>query len=149
MITKGFTPTTGQPDGALGPNLALMDLILGWYQASGGLFSAESRFDNKAYVPAGWSGNNALYLNVVAPYCRGCHIADAPNLGSASPAPLDFASFANFQANKAKINATVCNRNTAITMPHAQRVYHRFWASGASAVLAFDQGFANCKMRPL
>jgi hypothetical protein len=93
------------------------------------------------YLPAGWAGagQTMLYQNVVAPYCRGCHIL----LGSASQSDLDFESFSKFQGFANRTKAHVIDRGN---MPLARIVFDRFAAdSGAlesTARFLEAEGFA-------
>jgi hypothetical protein len=124
-------------------NVDVMDLLLTMYENTGGLFGENSNFDPKA-VPDGWAGNPALYTTVVAPYCRGCHIAFRASNGQQSP--LTFHTESAFLGFKSAIKAQVCDK-TGFVMPQSQRVYHRFWASGARAALAVDLGITSCAFK--
>lgn len=124
----------GLPLGSSNEDLALIETTLGFYAASGGLLNTSSTFDSD-FTPSGWADNPGLYASVVAPYCRSCHIAQ--------PASKSFTSLTQFTGFKNLIQKYVCAKDTLV-MPHAQRTYHRFWASGARAAMAVDLGIPNC-----
>jgi hypothetical protein len=102
----------------------ISELVAGWYNnfASGSTYNA-------GFVPAAWSENPALYLGVVAPYCRSCHTAQ---VGARA-----FTSLTDFTSSKVSIMGDICNGRT---MPHSERTYQRFWESGAAAILATELG---------
>jgi mono/diheme cytochrome c family protein len=95
---------------------------------------------NDTLVPAGWGtvGQTSLYRDVVAQYCRACHIMR----GTASQSDLDFDSFAKFQGFADRVKAHVIDRGN---MPLARIVYDAFIANtGAVNQLATfleNQGF--------
>ncbi len=101
------------------------ELIEAWY---GGAGMPQGTFTD-SYVPAGWSGNPGLYTNVVAPYCRTCHILR----GTGNQSDLDFTTLAKFQAYADRIKAHVFDRGN---MPLALIVYNDFWESSAPQTLA-------------
>ncbi len=79
---------------------------------------------NDTYLPTGWAsaGQGSLYQNVVAPYCRTCHIAR----GTGAQSDLDFDSYAKFQGYADRIYSLVLNHGN---MPLAELVFNRFWTS--------------------
>jgi len=81
------------------------------------------------FVPAGWAGNPALYQNVVAPYCRACHLLR----GVGPQSDIDFNSLAEFQGFADRIKAMVFDRGK---MPLAKIPFENFWSSGAANTLA-------------
>jgi mono/diheme cytochrome c family protein len=91
-------------------------------------------------VPSGWAtvGQTSLYRDVVANYCRACHILR----GNASQSDLDFDSFARFQGFADRIKAHVIDRGN---MPLARIVYDGFIADpsavGQLATFLEGQGF--------
>ena len=101
------------------------ELIEAWY---GGAGMPQGTFTD-SYVPAGWSGNPGLYTNVVAPYCRTCHVLR----GTGNQSDLDFTSLAKFQSYADRIKAHVFERGN---MPLALIVYNDFWESPAPQLLA-------------
>jgi mono/diheme cytochrome c family protein len=101
------------------------ELIEAWYGGSG---MPQGTFTD-TYVPAGWGGNPSLYTDVVAPYCRTCHILR----GTANQSDLDFTSLAKFQAYADRIKTHVFDRGN---MPLALIVYDDFWESSAPQQLA-------------
>jgi mono/diheme cytochrome c family protein len=82
-----------------------------------------------AFVPSGWAGEAALYRDVVAPFCRTCHLLR----GTAAQSDIDLDSFAKFQAYADRIKAHVIDRGD---MPHALLIYDAFWDGGGPEVLA-------------
>jgi mono/diheme cytochrome c family protein len=95
---------------------------------------------SKPLVPAGWStvGQTSLYRDVVANYCRACHILR----GTASQSDIDFDSFAKFQGFADRTKAHVMDRGN---MPLARIVYDAFIADpsavGQLATFLEGQGF--------
>jgi hypothetical protein len=97
------------------------------------------------YLPANWSGvgQTNLYKNVVAPYCRTCHI----QRGTSAMDQLNFDSYCvqsgsacdpaspgyYFQGYANRIKAHVVDRGN---MPLAKIVYERFWDSNDPDTLA-------------
>ena len=118
-------PTAGANEwqGTAGP------MIEAWYGGTG--MSQATFLDN--YVPAGWSANPSLYTNVVAPYCRTCHILR----GTANQNDIDFmalgTSTTGFQSFADRIKTHVFERGN---MPLALIVYDDFWKSSAPNTLA-------------
>jgi hypothetical protein len=108
------------------PSTPIIDLINGWY---GGDFT-NGVFD-KNWRPEAWAGREGLYLGVVAPYCRSCHIAQ----------PIfSFAAAGQFDVLKPRIKSLVCSEKDRDSMPHAQRTHQRFWENGGNAILAAEIG---------
>jgi mono/diheme cytochrome c family protein len=119
------------------------ELIKAWY---GGPDLPRARFSD-TYVPAGWTGHESLYLNVIAPYCRACHILRGAGVATAAPPPptlparaidigqkrIDFSTEAGFRAYADRSKVHVVDRGD---MPLALLVYRRFWESSAPAALA-------------
>jgi len=103
------------------------------------------------FVPAGWSGpgQSALYLDVVAPSCRTCHIVR----GTGFQSDIDFDSFAKFQGFADRSKAHVIDRGN---MPLARILFDSFWSGPESELLATfleGQGFnvrdaSNAVLRP-
>jgi hypothetical protein len=109
-----------------GPGTA-SDVIKAWYGGAGMPMTTFS--DNPLYVPSGWSGNPSLYTDVVAPFCRTCHIVR----GTANQSDIDFTTLTKFQGYADRIKAHVFDRGT---MPLALIVYDDFWRSSAPQTLA-------------
>jgi len=109
-----------------GPGTA-SDVIKAWYGGAGMAMTTFS--DNPPYVPSGWNGNPTLYTDVVAPFCRTCHIVR----GTANQSDIDFTTLAKFQGYADRIKAHVFDRGT---MPLALIVYDDFWNSAAPTQLA-------------
>jgi len=126
-------PLAGAPSGAedtcrvsAGPNEwqgTAGQMIKSWY----GVGMTGTFQDN--YLPTGWSGNPSLYTDVVAPFCRTCHMLR----GTANQSDIDFTTLAKFQGYADRIKAHVFDRGT---MPLALIVYDDFWRSSAPDKLA-------------
>jgi len=97
---------------------AVADYINGLYN---GQVSTPGTIAQSNYVPAAWSQQAQLFLNVVKPDCLMCHLA--------TPAALNFGTADNFINNKAAIYADVC---VAHVMPNAEVPYHRLWMSAVN-----------------
>lgn len=107
---------------------ASAEMIKAWYGGDG--MPNASFADN--YVPTGWQGSAAdisLYQNVVAPYCRACHVAR----GTGNQSDIDFTSSAKFTGYADRIKAHVFDRGN---MPLGLLIYNRFWNSNAPQQLA-------------
>ncbi len=107
------------------PNDPVRSLIDGLYRDSGGVETVNAT-PSLTYTPSGWAGHESLYLEVMAPYCRGCHIAQRQG--------LDFLDYNQILAAKASLAADLC---TSHNMPHAQvpfeKIQDTILASGFSA----------------
>lgn len=128
-------------------NAAINEFIDGLYAPK--LVSDPTAVANPDFVPADWTNatdnlnDTALYLGVVKPACRTCHM-------SSSNPTLDFADYQDFVTFAAAIRNDVCG--TSHVMPHAERVMKNFWQSGARAYLitglpaaAYPDPLAACK----
>ena len=98
-----------------GPPDPIADYIEGMYVQGYGTPFTIARDD---YVPPGWSGHQDLYLNVVRPYCAGCHLALGPDRD------LDFTRFDQLSSRKSRVQALVCSIKT---MPHSEVAFDHFW----------------------
>jgi hypothetical protein len=118
---------------------AAVEVIEGWYEHSGGDIFTPGQTFWSGFVPQGWRGSareQQLYLQVVAPYCRSCHMAldDVDGLGLTWSTAAEFKSFYDVGL----IHARVCDHRGVKAMPHAQRTFQKFWTSGRSAFLTID-----------
>ena len=107
------------------PTPAARELIDGWYPKGSKAFHGD-------FVPKGWRDEKQLYLRVVRPSCRGCHVSlpNGPNFGS----------LADFTGRGALIKSHVCGyRNGSsgarsddvlYSMPNALVTFDRFWDTG-------------------
>ena len=105
-----------------------------------GLYAPKSISDSTAvatntFMPAAWKPDDtldgeALYNGVVKPYCRTCHVSSNTN-------SLDFNTYEEVKARAAQIRGDVCGTKR---MPHAERVQHKFWQSGARAYVLTGLG---------
>ena len=102
------------------PTSAVAAYIRGLYGNSVSVPGTLAKVD---YVPQGWSQQPGFYRSVVKQYCSTCHLA--------APEYLNFASWENFEQNKALIKAAVCN---AHTMPHSELQYKAFWTKDTGPV---------------
>jgi hypothetical protein len=117
------------------PQSAIAQYLNGLY---GGAINTPGTKSVPDYIPASWSAQSGLYRSVVKPHCAMCHLAAQPS--------WNFASWSNFEDNKALINADVC---AAHTMPHAEVPFKSFWTKETGSVylpglLAASLGFAKC-----
>jgi len=111
------------------------EMIQAWYGGPGMPAAAFS----DTYVPAGWNTNTAipgtnftdttLYQNVVAPYCRTCHVLR----GTFNQNDLDFMSLAKYQSYADRIKVHVFDRGN---MPLSLIPHTGFWTSSAPQMLA-------------
>ncbi|MCI0505520.1 MAG: Ig-like domain-containing protein [Gammaproteobacteria bacterium] len=104
------------------PGAAQRQVVEGWYGGSG----LPANTFNGGFVPPGWSFPDApanatqLYLQVVAPSCRACHVMR----GSPQQSDIDFSTYAKFISYKPRIEHLVYDEGT---MPLALRTFDRFW----------------------
>jgi mono/diheme cytochrome c family protein len=114
------------------------EMIKAWYGGDG---MPNATFSD-TYVPAGWVGQETLYQNVVAPYCRACHILR----GTANMSAINFMLYDydrtldptdtvkdDFRGYADRIKAHVIDRGN---MPLGLLIYERFWESTAPETLA-------------
>lgn len=87
------------------------------------------------FVPDGWRGDHEeLYTEIVAPYCRGCHITRAGALDWSTHS--DFVAYAGSEVNL--IKDRVCNAETD-TMPNAKATYQNMWLSSVDPIDVFTR----------
>jgi mono/diheme cytochrome c family protein len=117
-IAKASPP----PDAADPSSFVISTLFDTWYPGN--------VTPQKHLAPTLWSSNaqrSTAYLNVVAPACRTCHVANAsPNLRfdrAVSSGGVD-----GFNAALAAVQLRVCKQHV---MPHARRTHDLFWTSTA------------------
>jgi len=118
-------------------------MIKSWYGGTGTNGMPSPMFAD-SYIPSGTSEWNTgatitgtipsltdqmLYRDVVAPYCRTCHILR----GTKNQNDIDFMTLGKFQSYGDRIKAHVFDRGT---MPLALIVYNDFWNSSAPDTLA-------------
>jgi hypothetical protein len=114
------------------PPLGMSTIINGWYQNK--VNTVNQPFDG-SFVPPLWKqtpGAARVYSDVIAPYCRTCHVSQEPASGG-----IDFLRASDTENLRALILANVCNIHK---MPHAQQTLIRFWKSGARAQLLGHYG---------
>jgi hypothetical protein len=106
-------------------NDAVNNLIDAWYAGCGGVSAAGCQANNAA-LPALWAGlgHDSLYLDVIKPVCRGCHITQ--------PSFRDWNSATGTIALKSSIQFRTCPPAFADdhSMPHAEVPLKRMWFSG-------------------
>jgi hypothetical protein len=115
------------------PTPAITELVHGWYGGAG----LPNPTQNGAFVPTGWrnaanggtatANKSALYLDVVKPSCRSCHITRNGNTSwyrwdQAVPAAGGFRT-------SGSIYSFVCGPTRV--MPNARLTYSNFWLSTA------------------
>jgi hypothetical protein len=113
------------------PPPATLELINGMYAPKS--INDSTAVANDTFIPSDWQPNatldgQALYNGLIKPYCRTCHV-------SANDSKLDFADYADLfdtsSVDRAKqIRDVICATKK---MPHAERVFNKFWKSGARA----------------
>ena len=121
------------------PNQTIKDVIAGWYPTPASTFTS-------TYVPAGWALHKQLYVDVVKPHCRTCHVAMPKNDNGDD---LSFPTFDEFNKFNFELGDRVCGDGQGVarkrySMPNSLVTFNRFWGSPvASATLRqhlIDQG---------
>ena len=100
------------------PPPAVREVVEGWYGGPG----LPSATFNGEFVPAGWVGREATYLNAFAPNCRACHVTRNPAVA--------FTSYQQLFDLQARAQHLVFDRGV---MPLARRTYDRFWPDFSAA----------------
>lgn len=106
------------------PTPAVREVVEGWYGGPG----LPANSFNGGFVPDGWlppaapANATQLYLQVVAPGCRACHVMR----GSEQQSDIDFSSYGKFISYKPRIEKLVYDEGV---MPLALRTFDRFWAN--------------------
>lgn len=120
------------------------EVVFGWYAGFPGDFSMSGNVQNGNFVPVGWQTTaeaQNLYLKVVEPSCRSCHMTREPS--------LDLGTAAQFDGNKGNVQNYVfqpeCDallnevKPGKIVMPLAKLTWDRFWNGvDHNTNLAFD-----------
>jgi len=136
------------------------ELIQGWYGDNGDVLPSPNF--NGDFVPLGWrtpenggpSDNppdvETLYLKVVGPNCRACHIQRGNQFEINNQAELiDFTSYAKFIAYKEQIIDLVYDQGK---MPDALVTFNNFWSEKdgviAAEVLGVHLGINALERRP-
>jgi hypothetical protein len=119
------------------PNFdAVVAMIKDWY---GGGTLPNATFSD-THIPSAWNGNatdRQVYNEVIAPYCRACHIArgNENNTAQGFTSPTEFANYST------RIKSYVYDRGK---MPLALLPYNNFWKSNAPTILAnYLEGLAS------
>jgi len=119
------------------------EMIKAWYGGSSVVIGMPNDTFADTYVPAGWDAgatlpgttltDRSLYRDVVAPYCRTCHIVR----GTSGQSDIDFMALGTattkFRGYADRTKTHVFDRGN---MPLALLVYEDFWKSSAPATLA-------------
>jgi len=115
------------------PNKVIKDLICGWYgeRFDCRLTDISDYSQDEGYIPAGWHSNEALYLEVVKPYCRTCHIALDAKFDSDPQFNLAYARQGFSRRGTYK---SMCGKNR--TMPHTLVTYRNFWDTEGNSARA-------------
>ena len=118
------------------PPPATAELLRTWY----GDVTVPGRTAATDAIPAGWdrtAADRLVYREVVAPYCRTCHVSfpdDARDFSTAARfRSLEGLVLVHTRGNDAASDAS---RRASHRMPHAERTLEKFWASSARAYLA-------------
>jgi hypothetical protein len=108
---------------ATNPGAAITDVINNMYNPP----SVATQSEN--FVVTGWQGNagqQAMYLNVVAPACRMCHTSRPEPAVAPFGLDLRFSDATSVIGLGPKVPNRVCKDRV---MPHALATYNRFWQS--------------------
>lgn len=98
-----------------------------------GMFPVNNTPYNPAFVPSGWSATRAdarAYSDVIAPYCRSCHVSFAN--GPADP--LAFPTAESVRSRATAVMARLCGAGP-LGMPAAEQTTLTFFDSPARAVM--------------
>jgi hypothetical protein len=121
-----------------GPSAAITELTEGWYDSGSGVdFSAAGPDQLTEFVPSGWSSEKTVYLEVVKPFCRTCHVSFYDSALGTGAADLDFDDVVDFEDSAGSgtyslLNSYVC---ASKLMPQAEVTREKFWESSARAHL--------------
>ena len=86
---------------------------------------------DSTYVPVGWRGaHEELYTEIVAPYCRGCHITRRND--------MDWTTYEEFAGYGSLIKLRVCE-NSSYTMPNAKATYQNMWLNSVDPIDVFTR----------
>ena len=102
----------------------VVDLVDGWY--------SEGETFNGEYVPDDWKDSaetEALYLEVVGPNCRACHV----QRGTSQQNAIDFSSYDKFMGYMPLLKEMIYDQGV---MPLALRTYGHFWNGGSNSPAA-------------
>lgn len=128
------------------PPQVLLGLVHGWYglaENASVTTPITNYVQNSAYVPLDWQSqepvgsvfsSDDLYLDVVKPYCRTCHVSQ-----TRFNAAYDWDSFTEFDNLWSLIEYDFCE----LEMPHALVTYENFWVDEVPLTL---ETFANTGM---
>jgi hypothetical protein len=108
-------------------NYGIDDFINGTYHNAVGTTGTPA---DLSFVTAGWSKTPTqakIYKEVVAPFCRGCHISQKTSRGG-----YDFLSADTVDSLRALYLLDVCKTKI---MPHSQQSMKQFWKTAARAQL--------------
>lgn len=146
LSTYPATPTSGQWSGE-----SARELIHGWY---GGPTLPQANFDGD-FVPPGWASSQnggpqgnppnseELYLDVVAPNCRACHVQRGRYFPTGNEGEfIDFTSYAKFMAYEEETRDLVFDLGQ---MPDARLTFDRFW-SEQNGVVAGEELAAHLEI---
>ena len=98
-----------------------------------GLFPANNSPYNPAFVPVGWSetpSDARVYREVIAPYCRNCHVS----FGNGADDALALRTAASLRARAEVTMKRLCGAGP-LGMPAAEQTTLHFFESSARAVL--------------
>ncbi len=114
-----------------GPNVAIRELINGWY--------ATSHVQNHNYLPASWAAQSttakSFYSKVYASGCRSCHVAMNEELNFDHYANLDTSSATVGEDGRLRTDLSVCGGSSSwlrtYSMPNSLQTMNLFWGSTA------------------
>jgi len=112
---------------AAAPTVAVNELIEGMFPLDGSPY-------NPAFVPVGWSAtprDARVYHEVIAPYCRNCHVSFE---NAAANDPLTLATAASVSTRASSVLGRLCGIGPR-GMPAAEQTTLHFFSSSARAVL--------------
>ncbi len=115
-----------------GPNIAIKELIRGWY--------ATSHVQNHNYLPASWAAKSAIaktfYKKVYASGCRSCHVAMNEELNFDHYANFDTSSATVFEDGRLRTGISVCYGSSSwlrtYSMPNSLQTMNLFWESATA-----------------
>lgn len=120
-------PLPSDPYGGNDYQGAAAEMMKNWYSA--GAINTQNTAMTDSYVPAGWTGQEPLYNNVVKQYCRVCHSLR----GTENQSDINFDSYSKFERYADRIKHHVFDRGN---MPLGLLIYNEFWETSAPQQLA-------------
>jgi hypothetical protein len=121
-------------------NTPMVQTIDGWYGGPGRVNTPGATFAG-TFVPPGWGAGaqTDMYREVIAPYCRSCHLANAPDLNQASTVLPQGGSPTSLPIQD------LCNN---FNMPLAERPMTLFWNDPNAHLKILDATSQVCNTPP-